>query len=388
MDESGVLVPFDADDNTMLLPGPVKIHPQVLRAMSRPAVGHRSAEFKETIRNVTRGLRYLFQTKSDVLLMTGSATLGMEAVVANVAGPGDKVLVLENGKFGERFSEIARLYAGDGARVVKTPMGAPLDLAAAEAALGEGGVKAVAAVLNESSAGVKNPGAEIAELCRKYDALFLADGVTAVGGTNVPVDEWGIDACVVGSQKCIGGPAGATLLALSKDYLAAAKPRSLYMDLAKAAQQWSEEETPFTPATHLYLGIEAALDLLAAETLEKRLARTQRLARATRAALAALEVPLLPPDAIASDTITAARIPAGVTEKEIRDVLKNEFGIVVAGGQGEWKGKIVRIGHMGFAQARELVGTIGCLELALARTTHVYKRGAGVSAFLDAWAAK
>lgn len=384
----GALTPFDAEDNTFLLPGPVKIHPRILRAMMRPAIGHRSPEFKEVIRRLTRGLRYLFQTKGDVLLLTGSASLGMEAVVSNVAGPGDRVLVLENGKFGERFSQIARAYLGDGATVVRTGMGEALDLERAEQALRQGEYKAVAAVLNESSAGVRNPGAVLAELCRRHDVLFLADAVTAAGGSHVPVDDWGVDACVVGSQKALGAPPGVTLLSLSKDYLAAARPRGLYMDLQKAAEQWEEEETPFTPATHLYLAVAEALDMLAEETLGKRIERARRLQRATRAALTALEIPLLVPDAIASETITAARYPPGVNEKDIRDVLKQEFGVVVAGGQGDLKGRIFRIGHMGYAQMREVFATMGCLELALARTTHVFTKGAGVSAFLDAWASK
>jgi len=384
----GAQTPFDAEDNTFLLPGPVKIHPRILRAMMRPAIGHRSPEFKEVLRRLTRGLQYLFQTKGDVLLLTGSASLGMEAAVSNVVGPGDRILVLENGKFGERFSQIARAYAGDGATIVRSNMGEPLDLERAEAVLREREVKAVAAVLNESSAGVRNPGAVLADLCRKYDTLFLADAVTAAGGSTVPVDDWGVDACIVGSQKALGAPPGVTLLSLSKDYLAAARPRGLYMDLKKAAEQWGEEETPFTPATHLYLAVAEALDMLAEETIETRIERTQRLQRATRSALSALDIPLLVPDSLASETITAARYPAGVSEKDVREVLKHEFGIVIAGGQGDLKGKIFRIGHMGYAQMREILATIGCLELALARTTHVFPKGAGVTAFLDAWGPK
>jgi aspartate aminotransferase-like enzyme len=377
-------LPFDVEDNTLLLPGPVKIHPRILRAMQRPAVGHRSPEFKQTLRDLTRGLRYLFQTKNPVFLLSGSATLGLEGMISCAVRPGEKILVLSNGKFGERLAQLAQMYAGDGAVVVQSPMGQPLDLARAESILDRGGVKAVAAVLNESSAGVRNPGAALSELCRAYKALFLADAVTAAGGMEVPVDDWGIDACVAGSQKCLGAPAGATLMTVSERYLESAKPRGLYTDVKKAAEQWAEEETPFTPATHLYFAVAEALEMLAEETLPKRIERTGRLARATRAALGALRVPLLPPEAIASDTITAARYPAGVGEKDVREVLKQEFGVVLAGGQGELKGQIFRIGHMGYVQVRDLLGAVGALEVALARTDHGATLGAGVSAFLEA----
>ena len=353
--------------------------------MQVPALGHRSPEFKDVIKELTQGLRYLFQTKGNVVTLTGSASLGMEAAVSNVIGPGDKILVLENGKFGERFAKLAKMYAGDGAVVVKTEMGQPWNLAEAERLIAGGGFKAVACVANESSAGVANPAARIAELCKQHDAFFLLDGVTAVGGADVPVDKWGVDACIVGSQKCIGAPAGLSYLALSDEYLAAAKPRSLYGDLKSAANKWNEGTTPFTPATHLFLATAAALKLLAEDTLESRIERCKRQARAFRAAMAALGLNLLPPAEIASETITAVRYPAGAGEKEIRDVLKNDFGIVVAGGQDELKGKIMRVGHMGFARSRELVATVGCIEQALSRTTHPTTLGAGVSAFLRQW---
>lgn len=375
------LLVFDPEDNIFLAPGPVKIHPRILRAGLRPAFAHRSPEFRDLLRRLTKGLQYLFQTKGSVLAMTGSATLGMEAIVSNIVAPGDRILVLENGKFGERFSDLAHRYAGPGAVILKHEMGQPLDLQRFEAELTKAPTKAVACVLNESSTGMANPGERIGELCRKHDAFFLADGVTAVGGTDVPVDKWNIDACVVGSQKCIGAPPGATLLSFSKEYLEAAQSPSLYMDLKSHAEKWAAEETPFTPATHLYLQCAEALEMLAEETLEARIRRTKTLAQGLRAALTALNIPLLVSAEFASDTITAARYPKGISEKEVRDVLKQEYGIVVAGGQGDLKGRVFRVAHMGYVRARELIALLGCLELALARTTHVYARGSGVAAF-------
>ncbi|HLE47789.1 MAG TPA: alanine--glyoxylate aminotransferase family protein, partial [Candidatus Thermoplasmatota archaeon] len=344
----GASLPFDVEDNVFLLPGPVKIHPRILRAMMAPAIGHRSSDFKTVIRNITRGLQYLFQTKGRVAVLTASASAGMEAAVSNLVGPGDRIAVVVNGKFGERFAEIAKRYCPQGTVLIETPMGAPADLGRLEELLAAGGVKAVAAVLNESSAGVQNPGEKIADLCRRFDAFFIADGVTAVGGVDVPVDKWGIDVCIVGSQKCLGAPPGVAYLSCSDEAFAAFRSPSLYLDLKALFSKWADEETPFTPATHLFLATQAALDLLAEETLEKRIQRTRRLAHAFRAACAAIGLPLLAHEATPSDTITAVRYPAAVTEAQVRDVLRSQFGIVVAGGQGDLKGKIVRLGHLGF----------------------------------------
>lgn len=377
-------MPFDAEDNLFLLPGPVKIHPRILRAQLVPAIGHRSGEFKEVLRRLTKGLQYFFQTKGPVLALTGSASMGMEAVVSNVIKRGQKIVVLENGKFGERFSDLARRYAGESAIVLKAAYGAGVDLSALESTLAQGGVKAVAFVLNESSTGVTNPGQRIAELCERYNALSLADGVTAVGGIEVPVDKWKLDACVVGSQKCLGAPPGATLVSLSKRFLEAADSPSMYMDLKAHAAKWAEEETPFTPATHLFLACAEALDMLAEETLEARIARTARLAHALRVALATLNLPLLADATIASNTLTAVRYPAGVTEKDVREPLKKEHGIVVAGGQGELKGKIFRAAHMGYVAPREVVALVAALEALLRKTTHEFSAGAAVPAFWDA----
>lgn len=378
-------MPFDAEDNLFLLPGPVKIHPRILRAQAVPALGHRTPEFREVLRRLTRGLRYLFQSKETVLALTGSATMGMEAVVSNLVGQGDRIAVVENGKFGERFTQLGQLYAGDGAVVVRSAYGAPADLGALEAALAKKDVKAVAFVINESSTGVENPTQRIADLCKQYGAFCLADGVTAVGGIDVPVDKWGLDACVVGSQKCLGAPPGVTLLSLSKRYLEAAKSPSLFMDLKLHAAKWAEEETPFTPATHLFLACAEALDMLAEETLEKRVERTAKLAHAFRLGLAALNLRLLPEPSSASNTISAVRYPEGVQEKDVREVLKREYGIVVAGGQGDLKGKIFRAAHMGYAQARELAALVAALDHVLARAGHSFTRGAPIPAFWDAF---
>jgi aspartate aminotransferase-like enzyme len=359
----------------------VKIHPRILRAMMAPAIAHRSADFRGVLRNLTKGLQYLFQTKGRVAIMTASASAGMEAAISNLVGPDDKIVVVVNGKFGERFLDIARRYCPRGTIAVQSAMGMPVDLAALEAALAAGGVRAVAMVLNESSSGVANPGEKVAELCKKHDAFFIADGVTAVGGVDVPVDKWGIDVCIVGSQKCLGAPPGLTYLSASDEAFEAFRSPSLYLDLKLLFEKWADEETPFTPATHLFLATQAALELLGEETLEKRIERTERAARAFRSACDAMHLTLLPSHAVASNTISAVQNPPAVSEAQLREALRKEHGFVVAGGQGELKGKIFRVGHMGFAQTRELASLVATLEELLSKAGHPLTPGAGTGAF-------
>lgn len=376
----GTDLSFDVEDNVFLLPGPVKIHPRILRAMMVPAVAHRSGDFKAVLRNLTKGLQYLFKTKNRVAILTASASGGMEAAISNLLRPMEKIVVAQNGKFGERFAEIARRYCPEGTTVVASPMGTPLDLVAIENELAKGNVKALAAVINESSSGVLNPVEKLAELAKKYDAYFVADGVTAFGGMDLDVDKLGIDLAVVGSQKCVGAPPGLSYVACSDEAFEELRSPSLYLDLKAHFNKWKDEETPFTPATHLFFATAEALDMLVEETLERRIARTAKMARGFRAAAAALNLNLLPDPSISSPTITAVRNPPAVNEAQLREALRKEHGIVVAGGQGELKGKIFRVGHMGLAQPREILTLVAALEDLLTRAQHPFTSGAGVAA--------
>jgi aspartate aminotransferase-like enzyme len=373
-------LPFDVEDNVFLLPGPVKIHPRVLRAMMVPAIAHRSGDFKAVLRNLTKGLQYLFQTKGRVTILTASASGGMEAAISNLMRPMEKIVVAQNGKFGERFAEIAKRYCPEGTTVVASPMGAPLDLVGIERALAAGNVKALAVVINESSSGVVNPVEKLADLAKKYNVYFIADGVTAIGGMPVDVDKLGIDIAIVGSQKCVGAPAGLAYVACSDEAYGELRSPSMYLDLKAHFDKWKEDETPFTPATHLFLATLEALDMLVEETLEKRIERTAKMAKAFRAACRALNLTLLPDESISSPTITAVRNPPAVTEAQLREALRKDHGIVVAGGQGELKGKIFRVGHMGIAQPREILTLVAALEDLLSRAQHPFTPGAGVAA--------
>jgi aspartate aminotransferase-like enzyme len=367
-----------------LLPGPVKIHPRVLRAAIRPALAHRGPEFRAVIRGMEDGLRALMQTKaSQVAVMNTSATGAMEAAVAGLVGRGDRIIVPHNGKFGERFAQLATRYAGEAAVAIGSPWGQPIDPEAVRVEL-EKGASAVAMVVNESSTGVRNPVEDVAAACRRHDVPLIADGVTAYGGMDVPTDSLGVDIAVCGSQKALAAPPGLAVVAVSPWAEERLKDAGHYLGLKAHLDKWRKETTPFTPATHTFLALAEALDMLMEETLPVRLARNKRLADAFRTAMARLGLQLVPAPGYESDTITAVRYPAGVEDEHVRGRLRDEWGIVVAGGQDSLKGKIFRVAHMGHVQARELAACVMALEECLSRVAKTPPTGAAAGAFSEA----
>lgn len=376
-------MPFDADDNIFLLPGPVKMHPRVLRALSRPAAAHRGPEFTETNRRLFESLRKLMDTKH-VAVITGSGSAGMEAAISNLVHWKDKAIGLDNGNFGARMSKLAQRYAHDGAVVLKSPWGQAVDLTALESELSKGGVKAVAFTLNETSTAVMNQGRDIARLCRKHGALSIADTITATGAVPAPMREWDLDVSIVGSQKCIGGPSGLVFVGLSERAVTDLDSPSAYFDLKKYLQKAEEEnQTPFTPAVPLHVACLEALDMVFEESLDKRFARVRRLANGCRAAAEAGGLELAAAADARSDTVTAIRYPDGVEDKSVRGVLKDRFNVVVAGGQDAWKNKVFRIGHMGTTSWAELAACWAAIEACFKLAGKPLPKGAAVSALTD-----
>ncbi|MEA3165572.1 MAG: hypothetical protein QOJ26_429, partial [Thermoplasmata archaeon] len=219
---------FDAQDNLFLLPGPVKMHPRVLAAMARPAAAHRGPEFSDTVKRLEGGLKQVIGAPH-VALMTGSGTAGMEAAISNLVHWGDRAIGLDNGNFGGRMAKLAKRYALDKAVTVTSPWGNGVDLEALKAELEKGGTTAVCFTLNETSTGVMNQGKDIAALCRKHDALCIADTITATGAVPVPMAEWGLDVSIVGSQKCLGGPSGLVFVGVSERAYERLDSPSLYL---------------------------------------------------------------------------------------------------------------------------------------------------------------
>jgi len=363
-----------------MLAGPVKVDPRVLQAMTRSVINHRGAEFRKVNADVREGLRYVFQTGGEVAAISGSGTAGLEAVTSSLLRQGDRVLTLVNGKFSERAYDLAKLFAEP--TQLEFPWGKPMDVAKVAAALEAGDYRALAVCHNETSTGVTNPLKEIAALCRKHDVLCLADGITSVGGIECRPDEWGVDALVLGSQKCIAAPAGlAGVMVSRRAYEQLHKESAYYLDLkAHIDALRDDEDTPYTPSIPLFLAVREALRLLREEGLENRIARTTKLAGACRAAAKSLGLRLYPDESVASNTVSAVSYPPGIDDSTFRKKLLAEHGVVIAGGQAQLKGKIFRIGHMGICSMDDMRATWAAIETVLADLGHAAPRGAAVEA--------
>ncbi|WP_017301426.1 pyridoxal-phosphate-dependent aminotransferase family protein [Nodosilinea nodulosa] len=374
-------------DNKLMLmiPGPTPVPEQVLLAMAKHPMGHRSGEFSALMAEVTENLKWLHQTQNDVLVLCASGTGAMEAGIINFLSAGDKVLVGNNGKFGERWGDVARAY-GLNTQEITAEWGKPLNPDDFKTALEADTAKEIKAVIithSETSTGVLNDLETINRHVKAHGALIIVDAVTSLGACSVPVDEWGLDVVASGSQKGYMIPPGLAFVSVSakawEAYETATLPK-YYLDLKPYSKGAAKNTTPFTPPVNMFFALQAALQMIQKEGLEAIFARHDRQKRATRAAMAALNLPLFGADDCASPAITAV-MPQGVEAEQIRSVMKKQFDIALAGGQDHLKGKIFRIGHLGFVGDRDVLTAIASLEATL---THLgfdqFTPGAGVAA--------
>lgn len=369
------------DKQYLMIPGPTPIPPSVMAAMSRPIIGHRSDDFAQLYARVEEEIKKVFQTKNDVFILTNTGTGGLETAVANTVNAGEKVLALITGNFGERFANIARAYGAE-VEEINFGWGRDVDLHLLEDKLASNsGYKAVLATQNETSTGVYNDIEGIGKLVAKTDALLLVDGVSGVGGIEIKTDEWGIDVLITASQKAFMLPPGLAMLSVSDkawNVIEQNKSPRFYFSLPAARKSLAQWNTAYTPNVTLFMGLEAALEMMFSEGLENVYARHLLLSRATRAAAKALGLSLLTEDYCASPTVTAINAPLNVDADRLRKVLRTEYGITFAGGQGILKGKIFRIAHMGFADKMDIIIAIGALEMALQKVGYPVKLGDGV----------
>lgn len=358
------------------------MHPRVRMAMAAPAMAHRTPEFSAVNARIFGHLRTLFDT-DHVAVLAGSGTAGMDAAVSSLVHWGDRAIGLDNGKFGERMADLVERYAGESAVRIKTPWGQGYDLDAVEKQLEEG-ANAVAFTLNETSTGVMNQGAELAKLCRKHGALSIADTITATGSVPCSMKDWDLDVSIVGSQKCIGGPSGLSFVGVSERAYEKLDAPSYYLDLKKHIDRAEkDDQTPYTPAVPLHLAAAEALDMVFEEGLDARYARTKTMADACRAAAEAAGLVLAAEASVRSDTVTAIRYPDGIQDGDFRGMLKQDFGLVVAGAQADWKGHVFRIGHMAQTTWTELAAGWAAIEAAMKRLGHELPKGAAVAAMMD-----
>lgn len=374
-------------------PGPTFVPQPVLQASARPMINHRGPEFAALLAAVTRALQDFLRTHHDVLLLTTSGTGGLEAAIVNTLSAGEKVLVLNNGSFGERWAAIAKAYGCD-VRRLDVPPGRAIepDLVREEIRKeGRDGSRAVLVTHNETSVGVLNPLKEIAAVVRESGKLLLVDSISGAGAVELDVDGWGIDVCITASQKAWGAPPGLAMITMSERAWKASERATLprfYFDLQKAKASLEKGATPWTPAITVVIALQEALRLMSEEGLEAIIERHVDLARATRRGVQALGLPLFAEEASASPVVTAVRSPARVDSRNLARVLRDEHDCVIAGGQGKLEGQIFRLGHMGFCTISDITAMLGALELALRRFNITAEPGTAITAALRAYAAE
>lgn len=350
------------------IPGPTPCPPEVLQAMARQMIDHRGSEFVKILNRVTDKLKQVFQTRNDLFLLTGSGTGGMEAAIVNTLSPGDKVLAVSIGAFGDRFASIARVFGAD-VIPMNIEWGKAADPDAIRRALqAEPKIKAVLVTHNETSTGVTNDLAAISSVVKSLDKLLLVDTISGMSSINCPVDEWHLDIAVSGSQKGWMVPPGLVFVSVSpeawKAHASARMPRS-YWDFTQAKNYLERGQTPWTPAVSVVLAMDVALDMMLEEGLANIFARHARISKAARAGIKSLGLSVFADERYASDTVTAVTAAEGLDVRKLRRILREEYQVVLAGGQGKLEEKIFRIGHLGWVNEEDIKTVITALKTAL-----------------------
>jgi len=366
----------------LLAPGPTPVPPEALLAMAMPIIHHRAPDFLPVLDSAKKGLQWLYQTKNDVLILCSTGTGGMDGTVSNFLSPGDDVLVINGGKFGERWTKICQAY-GMKVEEIVVEWGYAAKPEAVEAALKKNPkIKAVFVQANETSTGVYHDIKSIAAVVKKTDALFVVDAISALVAHDIRTDEWGIDVVIGGSQKGVMLPPGLAFVSVSdKAWKMAdtAKTPKFYFNFKKERENLSKNQTTWTSPVTLIIGLNAAIKMLQDEGLENVLKRHDKLARATRAGALALVLKLFPKES-PSNALTAIEAPAGVDGQAIYKNLREKYGITGAGGQDKLKGKIFRIAHLGYADTFDAITAIAGIEMVLKGLGHPVKLGTGVGA--------
>jgi aspartate aminotransferase-like enzyme len=368
----------------LMTPGPTPVPAEVLLAQARPMIHHRTPEFSAALMDSVAGLKYVFETVNDVLLLACSGTGAMESAFANCFCAGDTVIVARNGKFGDRMVGIAKVY---GLNVVDLSYGwtevvEPTDI---EAALEEHpDARGVVVVQSETSSGVLNDVEEIGRIVAPYDdCVLIVDSITGIGAVPCKTDAWGLDVVMTGSQKGLMLPPGLAAVSVSPKAWRAYERSTLpkyYFDWKKYAKNLENDTTPFTPAVSLIMGLAEALKMMREETIEGVIARHSRLAEATRRGCEALGMKLFAPPEGRGSAVTPVWVPEGVDGKKLVKIMKDTYGVTIAGGQDDYAGRIFRVGHLGYFGDFDIIITLAALEMTLAELGYEFERGSGIKA--------
>ncbi len=366
----------------LLTPGPTPLPPQVSLAMAKPIIHHRTPQFQEILKEASLGLKWAFQTANDVFIISSSGTGAMEAAIINLLSGGDTALVVQGGKFGERWTEIAKAY-GIALEIINVEWGkavSPEEISKKLKANPQ--IKAVFTTLCETSTGVDNDIRAIAAVVKESSAVLVVDAISGLGAVDLKTDAWGVDVVVAGSQKGLMLPPGLGFIALSArawKLVEASKSSRYYLDLRKAKKALDKNDTPFTSSITLVIALNEALKMMQQDGLENIFKRHRVMADATRAAMQALGLELFAPLA-ASDGVTAVKVPAGIDGEKLVKTMRDTYGVTIAGGQDELKGKVFRIAHMGFIAEPDIILGLSCLEKVLTQMGYKFTLGAGVAA--------
>jgi serine---pyruvate transaminase len=376
-----------AEKRYLMTPGPTPAPPEVLAAVSQPVIHHRGPDYRRLYGDVLGRLREVFRTEQEVLLFGGSGSGGMESAVANLISPGDPVLVVSSGYFGERWVAIARSYGAelDHLRYAWAEIPSPEDVATR---LREREAAAVFFTHSETSTGVVVDPQPFAAAARAAGALSVVDAVSSLGAVPLETDAWGLDVVASGAQKALMTPPGLAMVSASPaawERSAAATSPRYYWDWERTRKGQTTLDAPVTPPVSLVAGLDVALRLLLDEGLENAFDRHRRLGRACREGLKAMGLELSSPDDDSSAVVTAARAPEGIDSDELVLLLRDRHGVTLAPGQGELKGKIFRIGHIGYYDVFDITTALAAVELALVELGAEIERGVAVTRAIEAF---
>jgi serine---pyruvate transaminase len=367
----------------LFTPGPAPVPPEVALEMARPMIHHRTPEFSAILDSVREQLKPLFGTRQEVILLAASGTGAMEAAVTNLLAPDDHAVFVNGGKFGERWGKLITAH-GAAAHEIKTKWGYSVQPEQVDDALRANPLaRAIFVQASETSTCAIHPIAEIGEVARRHRVMLVVDGITSVGVFEQKMDEWGVDALVTGSQKALMLPPGLAMIALSERALARVQenraPRYYFNLLRELKAQRDEHTTAYTPAVALVFGLRRALQLIHLETLPRVFARHRLMAAATRAAAPALSLELMAP-ADPAPGVTGILAPQGIDSEKLVRYMRDELGVCIQGGQDQMKGRLLRIGHMGYLAPFDMLIVASALEIALAKFGYCFPAGAGVAA--------
>ncbi|MFQ6086888.1 MAG: pyridoxal-phosphate-dependent aminotransferase family protein [Candidatus Bathyarchaeia archaeon] len=368
----------------IMLPGPTNVPDRVMRAMMKPIINHRGPEFEALYDSIMENLKYVFQTENEALVLTSSGTGSIECAVSNVVNSGDKVVVPVFGVFSERLKEkvVCR-----GAKIIEVPIewgDAPTAEQIEQVIKREGDVKAVALVYNETSTGATvRDLPKIGEITEENNVLLIVDAVSILGGDRLQVDDWNIDICVAGSQKCLACPPGVAVVSVSDKAWEAIErnnTRPYYFDLIKARELSAKKATPFTPALPVFYALDEALRIIREEGLENRFKRHATCAEAFYNGFEALKLTPYPKNNVRSNTVIAINVPSGVDGDRVKQIMRERYKVIITGGMGKLEELVFRIGCMGIISEAETLATINAFENTLADLDFPVDFGAGIEA--------